>query len=812
MKLLKFIFVLLVTLGLIYLLSNPIDQKPRAIPPIGKLLNPFTGFWNNGETVNNFKDQAYQFKELQEKAEVVYDEQLIPHIFAQNLQDALFIQGYITAKHRLWQMDISTRATSGRLSEVMGVGEDNALLERDKLQRRKGLVFAAENALKGWEKHPDDLKNLNSYTAGVNAYISSLKPKDYPIEFKLLDYKPEPWTNLKSAIFTKSMAQSLCMREDDLEATNALSVFGQETFDFLYPEQNPKQSPIIPAGTPWDFEPVDIPEEKPILMGLYDHKPHAKPSPFLGSNNWAVDGTKTASGKPILCSDPHLQMTLPSVWFELQITTPGSSSYGVSLPGFPGIVIGFNNQISWGMTNVGHDVTDYYKIAWADDKRTKYIVDDQIKDIRFKYETYKLKGGKTVIDTVRYTEWGPIIYEDKGHPQKDLAFRWLGHVGGPNEINVFRKFHHAKNFDDYYEAVQDFLIPPQNIVFASNNGDVALKVQGKFPLKHPSQGRFIQDGSNSANAWHGFIPAAHNPQIKNPERGYVSSANQHSTDSSYPYYYLGGFEDYRGRALNMFLDSMTNINAKDMMSLQTNTFSLKAADALPALLSMLEKEPEDATEKSILEGLKNWDFYYTKESLAPVVFDHWFTEFYKLTWDEIYHKEDSLGIELLLPESWRTIALLVDEPEHAFFDIKNTEALETAQDVAQASFKIALKKGKEHLSDDQSFNLSLYKDTKVPHLGRIPAFSSEALDVGGDGSTLNAIRGTAGPSWRMVVEMGDEVKAYGVYPGGQSGNPGSPFYDNMLEYWATGQYYEKLFLKTPEEQADKILYKETYSK
>lgn len=806
MKWIKFLIALLFSIGLVYLLNNPITKGKDTIPPLGKLLNPFTGFWKNGEAQNAFKDQTYDFDGLSAPVEVVYDQQMVPHIFAQNLKDAFFVQGYIIAKHRLWQMDVATRAVSGRLSEIMGPG----VLERDQLQRRKGLVYAAENTLKGWKQFKTDFANLESYTAGVNAYINSLSPAEYPLEFKLLNYKPEPWTNLKSALFTKSMAQSLCSREYDLESTNALAVFGQETFDFLYPQQNPKQSPIIPEGTPWDFTPVAIPEKQPVLMGLFEHQPYPKPSPFLGSNNWAVAGSKTKSGHAILCNDPHLGMTLPATWYEIQINTPEGSSYGVALPGLPGIVIGFNEKISWGMTNVGHDVLDYYRILWTNNSRTQYIIDDKIKDIRFRIEKYLVKGQESVTDTVRYTDWGPIVYEQKDHPMKDLAMRWLGHDGGHNELSVFRKLHAAGSFDDYYEAVQEFLVPPQNIVFASQSGDIALKVQGKFPLKQISQGRFIQDGSNSANGWHGFIPSEHNPQVKNPERAYVSSANQHSTDPTYPYYYLGGFEDYRGRTLNKLLDSMSNITVEDMMALQNNNYSYKAADALPAMLAQLDWQPGDDTERKIYEGLKNWNFHYDKELLAPVAFSFWFSEFYKETWDEITSLEDSLKIDLLSPESWRTIALLDSMPEHAFFDNKKTPQRETAKEIATQSFLKALEQLKEKLKDDPDYNLAKHKNTRVPHLGRIDAFGSMPLTVGGDGTALNAIRGTHGPSWRMIVEMSDPVKAYGVYPGGQSGNPGSPYYDDMLEYWEQGKYYEKLLLKTPEDRADQLLFKETF--
>ncbi len=808
MRILKFVLVLLFTSSFIFFLNHPIKKEPRNIPAIGKLLNPFSGFWNNAEPYHAESDASFNFPQLSAPVKVVYDDILVPHIFADNLSDACFVQGFIHAKYRLWQMDIATRATSGRLSEVMGP----TTIKRDKMQRRKGLVFAAENTLKVWEASPEDFKNLQSYTEGVNAYINQLAESDYPIEFKLLDYKPEAWTNLKSAIFIKSMAETLCSREDDLESTNALNAFGKEIYDFLYPDLNPKQSPIIPAETEWTFDPLEIPEDSTSLLGIYQHDPFEKPAPFIGSNNWAVAGSKTKSGNPILCNDPHLRLTLPAIWYELQITTPEGSSYGVSLPGTPGIIIGFNEYISYGMTNVGHDVLDYYKIQWTNTDRSSYLLDGEQKPVRLKIETIKVKDQADIIDTVRYTEWGPVLYEDPKHPMKDLAMRWIAHDGGANELSVFRKINKAKNFEDYYDAVQGFEAPAQNIVFACTDGDIGLKVQGKFPLKRAGQGRFIRDGSSSSNGWLGFIPKDQNPQSRNPARGFVSSANQHSTAPDYPYYYHGGFEDYRGRALNDFLEKMDNITVEDMMALQGNTFSQKAADALPLLLAQSNYVPQGELEQSLLQELINWDYYFSKDSRAPILFTYWYDEFFEMTWDEIRAKRETLNAHIPYPEDWRTIALLEEDPEHVFFDMQSTHPQrETAKEIATAAFATAIKDLKTQIERDPDFNLSKYKQSSVPHLGRIDPFGSSSLNVGGDGSALNAIKGKNGPSWRMIVEMGTPVKAYGVYPGGQSGNPGSPFYDNMISHWENGRYYEKHFIKSPEALGEQTLFTETFS-
>ena len=326
MPIARFLFSLLITIGFCFVLNTSFKgSKGNNIPPVGKLLSPFHGFWQNANAVDNHSDTTIDLELIEKGVTIKYDDRMVPHIFAKNKMEAIFAQGYVTAKDRLWQMDISTRSVSGRLSEIMGP----KMLERDKLQRRKGMVFAAKNAVEGWKKSPENFKLLQSYAAGVNAYIESLSPSDYPIEYKLLDYEPEYWTPLKTAFFTKAMAASLCARESDLENTNALEIFGKEMFDFLYPQHNQKESPIIPESVEYNFTtPNSIDEkvdESESRIGFIPHQPLPKPPPFLGSNNWAVTGSKTASGNPILCSDPHLLLNLPSTWYEVQLHFPGTN-------------------------------------------------------------------------------------------------------------------------------------------------------------------------------------------------------------------------------------------------------------------------------------------------------------------------------------------------------------------------------------------------------------------------------------------------------------------------------------------------------
>ena len=773
-------------------------------------MDPFSGFWKNAEPTEGVSVQAVKdLKGLKGEVDVYYDERRVPHIFSDQLMDALFVQGYVTASNRLFQMDVTVRAAGGRLSEVLG----ERTLKQDRLQRRRGMIYGAENTLANWKSDDKGYKMIEAYCEGVNAYIDQLQYADYPIEFKLLNYAPERWTPLKSALLMKSMAQMLCSRENDLESSNALKLFGRDAFDFLYPEYNPDEVPIIPKEVNWDHIQTNTlsSQKTSSPIDYIQHRSLPKPPESLGSNNWAVAGSKTQSGVPILCNDPHLKLTLPSVWFEVQLNTEEFNVYGVSLPGFPGVVIGFNEHIAWGMTNVSHDVMDWYTIDWIDPGKTKYRLDGKERSASFRVEKIYLKGQEEpIIDSVRYTTWGPVVY-DTDSEYADMAMNWIAHQGYGNESKVFYHLNQAQNYEEFKAAAQYFAVPAQNLVFASKKGSIAMQVQGKFPLRRVEQGRFVQNGNTSANQWQGYIPQEHNPAVLNPASGFVASANQRSTAEDYPYYYTGGFADYRGRILARKLSEMQEVSVKDMMALQNDEYALKAEEALPTLLNMVEEENWEEEEGNWLSRLRQWNYIYNREATAPILFDEWIRGFYKQTWDEFDGIRDS--IDILMPETWKTISMMINLPENQYFDIQTTPEKETAKHIAIISFKEAFEKivrwKKEH--PQTTLNWENYKKDRVMHIARLPAFSSEELPVGGDRHVLNAIRWGAGPSWRMIVELGEEVKAFGVYPGGQSGNPGSPFYDNMIDSWSKGEYYELNLMKERPKEGEEIL-KQKFSK
>lgn len=785
----KFWGVLLLTLGLTLFLQTH-HPLGTSLPALGRLMSPFQGFWQQAEPRGAMPEMALTDAALKAPVEVVFDDRRVPHVFAENETDAVFVQGYVTASFRLWQMDLATRAVAGRLAEVLG----EQALENDLRQRRKGILVAAEATLAALQTSPEEKEILEAYAAGVNAFIEQLQPRDYPLEFKLLGYRPEAWTPLKTILFFKNMAETLCSRNEDVPSSNTLALLGESLFSDLFPEYNPQQSPVIPVGTPWDFQPVTVEAKDSVsspMIGFFDGGPDLpQPPPFLGSNNWAVSGTKTASGYPILCNDPHLQLSLPSIWFEIQLHTPQSNVYGVSLPGVPGVIIGFNEFVAWGMTNVGHDVLDWYAIKWLDAAKTQYAYDGGSLPVTYQIEEIRVRGKATVVDSVKYTVWGPIVEQREGEPYQDLARHWLANDLPEKrdfyEVGAFQRLNQSRNYADYRAALLGYDAPAQNFVFASNEGDVAITVNGHFPLRRREQGRFVQDGSSSANAWAGFIPRDQVPAVKNPPRGFVASANQHSTDPSYPYYYLGGFDDYRGRIINRTLDSLKQVTIADMMALQANSQSIKAEEAVPLLLAMTPQQGLSPEERMLLDLLAKWDYRFTHQSQAPIAFQAVFDSAYQLTFDELLPLADSLPV--LAPEAWRFIALLKDTPDHLLFDRQQTPVREKASDILLLGLQQAARAWVTPLREGLTW--AEVNKSSVNHLLRLPAFSSGLLDTDGYADAPNAVRGTHGPSWRMIVALGPNRQAYGVFPGGQSGNPGSFFYDNMISQWVAGEYNE----------------------
>lgn len=804
---LKALFCLILPVILAYVMNT----RFGSIPPLLKFLDPFNGFWQNAEKMKAAPLSKLKLKGTTGQVDILFDDRMIPHVFAKNDHDLYYAQGYVTAMHRLWQMEFQTRYAAGRLSEVVG----SKALELDRYQRRMGMVYGAEQSLAGMMADPLSKEMIQAYTDGINAYIHSLNAGSLPLEYKILDYKPEDWTTLKCALLLKQMSAVLAMGSDEFYMTNILKKFGPEVTADLFPDYPFREDPIIPVGTQWNFTPQPVPRQPASFTAMTGGDIRTRQlEDGIGSNNWAVSGKKTLSGYPILANDPHLNLTLPSIWYQIQLCAPGINAYGVSLPGAPGITIGFNQQIAWGVTNVAADVLDFYQIRFKDNSHQQYWYNGQWRNTSSRLEKINVRGGRSETDTVYYTHHGPVVYFHKPEKPEMVAqmarsiptgdaLRWIAHDRS-DELMTFYYLNRARNYHDYRKALTYYTAPAQNFIFASASNDIAITANGKFPLKWKDQGKFILDGSAPDNDWQGWIPMAQNPTVKNPDRNFVSSANQSSTDPSYPYYINWEFGSYeRGKRINDRLKEMNHITADSMSIMQSDNYSILAANLLPALLSRIDQGKLNATQKEAADLLTRWDRHYHSDAIAASIFDLWSKNLFFDIWDDEF---TIAGIPMRYPSRDRTVEMILKDPGAKWFDNIHTPVKETLADLANQALKNACDTlEKRYGPIGGQWKWANVKHTHVPHLAGIPGMGSATLMTGGGKSTINALGETNGPSWRMVVELGKNPKGHGVFPGGQSGNPGSPFYDNMINTWAEGKLYDLYLLSSPEDQREKMI-------
>lgn len=781
MRAFRAVIPLIITIIVVFLLDRPLGKLPAP----GRLLDPMNGCWVSAEATDKDFNADLNLPGLKEPASVWFDKDLKAHIRAKNDHDIYYMQGYVHAYFRLWQMDLQTRAAGGRISEILG----EKALEFDRMQRRKGMVYGAEQSLSAMEEEPHTRQMMDAYTQGINAYISNLSEKDYPLEYKLMDFKPEPWSNIKSALLLKYMADDLTGYTEDLQLTLLKDALSPEIFELLYPGRDTSSSTVIPKGTVHEkpvFGRPDVPEGD-IWGHLTNADFEKEDNEGKGSNNWAVSGSRTQSGVPILCNDPHLGLNLPSLWFEVQLQAPGLNVYGASLPGAPGVVIGFTDSISWGFTNNYRDVKDFYTIEMVNGKEDKYMFAGRKATFNRRIEHIDIKGGGSFDDTVLFSVHGPLVYDQHFHGKeqitKPLALAWMAHRPS-NELYAIYMLNRAKNYTSFVNAIMSFHCPAQNMVYADKAGNIALWGQGQFINKWKDQGRYVMNGAINSTRWGAEIPTMQNPHVFNPEQGFVSSANQTVTDTTYPYWYNGYFYELRAWRINQQLAGMNNVSVADMFKLQQDTYSILASATLPILLRNLSVKEDEH-----IAALRKWNYELSADSKPASVFQLWWYYFYNDVWEEVNKK-----VKLALPpSSERTMQMLVSSS--AYFE--NLPA------TVNKSYKEAIDSlGRMPGTGEEWYKV---KNTTVGHLAKLAAFSYSGLEVGGWGNVVNAVKTNHGPSWKMVVQMSAETEAYGVYPGGQSGNPGSKYYGSFIDKWAKGEYNKLIFLADNDKQDSKEL-------
>lgn len=883
-KSVRLLAVALLHLALLWGWVALLDGKRGPLPPVGRFVSPFEGFWRNGEPLSDtaasrhgsHRGEEVVLEGLTATVVAEYDHRGVPHLFAPDLHALFFAQGYVTARDRLWQMDIQSRAGLGRLAEVMGPG----LLGFDRERRRFGLPASARAALEVALRDSLTRVALEGYSAGVNAWITSLKRSGYPLEFKLLDYAPEPWTPLKSLALVKNMQWTLSRDREDVGLARVLDSLGAGFFSRYYPLRHPGTEPVFPrdilpgprhdsaehgsqtagvgggrrgatinqgrARAPKGAEPsvADLPG--PLA---------SRPDPGSGSNNFAIARARTREGAPLLANDPHLDLTLPSLWYEIQLKSGDLNAYGVSIVGLPGIVSGFSASTAWGFTNGMNDVFDWLELRFRGDSLDHYLWRGRWHPVRRVIDTIAVRGRDPVIDTQLWTHVGPVPVHGArpeavtfGEAVPPLhALQWTA-LHPSNELGAFLRLLTARSVPGFRRALRGLETPAQNAVFA-NRTDIALGHFGRVPLKRMGQGRLPARGTVSPTEWRAYLPASELPFAVNPARGWLASANQELTDAEDPRYFGSGFyPPERAQRLHRLLVSDGEATLSSAWEIMRDDYSRLAARALPLLLRHLppgyklpdvvdsahtddslarqdeleseieadtfaspEAQAEAAAARLALEEsrravavLQAWDYRYATAAVAPALFDAWWSAFCARVWiDEL--RGDT--VKYPLPPRSVTLALLAQDSLSAAFDDVRTAARESAGDIARAAFAVALdsvraRRAGLRLPADSALTWGRARPVSIPHLLRLGPLGMQGLEVNGCRECVNAQKTSHGPSWRMAVQTGRRPEAWGIYPGGQSGNPGSPRYAAFVKDWAEGRGYRLLLLKWPLEIPD----------
>ena len=785
----------IVGIGLSFLIILLLNNTAVFSVPLGKLLNPFSGYATLIKS-DELPMGNMIFQGLIDTVNIKWDDLRIPHIQAKNELDLYFMQGYVMAFERLWQMEFQTHAAAGRISEIIGPDA----LDYDRFQRRIGMVYGAQKTLNAVQKNQKTHQLLQAFTNGINHYISSLSKDEYPLEYKLLDYQPELWTPLKTSLLLKSMAWMLTDRVTDLEYTKILNDYGIETINELFPIARYNNQPIIPYDNSFDFIPLKQKSPEKIYKSKnYKINTSVNANSSLGSNNWVINGNRTLNKYPILANDPHLNLSLPSIWYLMHLQCPTINVMGVTIPGAPGIIIGFNDNISWGVTNGYDDSMDWFDIQFYNSEKENYKYDNQWLKTNYIVENIYIKDSQVFNDTIIYTHHGPVVWDDKYQTADlktmkenvGLALHWTAHDES-NELLTFYLLNKASNYDEFKESLTHYVCPGQNFIYSDINNNIGLFHSGKSPIKWERQGMFISDGTNKIYDWNNYIPFNHRPNVLNPRKGYLSSANQNPTNKNYPYYLSEYFApSYRASQINIRLDTLYKATIDDMMDIQLDNTSLIAKNILPKLLELVVITEDNVDGMKWLEILNQWDYQYDNMSLASTFFENWRMEIEKNTW------LDDFGNELdkyIWPGIDKLEELILNNPNSKWFDNKNTDNIENLIDICNLSYNNVVNKLSQHI-DDKYSNLEWgnYRGTDIVHLAKIEEFSKLNLNTSGAEDIINATRKNEGPSWRYVIEMDKPYKIKGIYPGGQSGYPGSIYYDNFVQDWVDGKYYDLIF-------------------
>ena len=716
---------------------------------------------------------------LEASVEVMRDRWGIPHIYAQHDRDLFFAQGFVHAQDRLWQMEFNRRVAGGRLSEIFGT----TTLDTDRFLRTVGLRRAAEAEAAQLDEETKGV--LDAYAAGVNAFITSRRGR-LPLEFALLRFAPDPWSAADSVAFAKLMAWTLSGNwESEILRAHLLSRFGEAGLERLMPPYPAEMPVIVPEGA--DYRPFR--SAAALRLAAY-----APVRTGLGSNNWVVAGTRTTTGTPLLANDPHLEAAMPSIWYEMHLSSEGFHVTGATFAGTPGVIIGHNERIAWGVTNAGPDVQDLYLERFDPNDPSLYEFRGQWERATVVDEQIAVKGRRDPVTLpVRITRHGPILNGVVDGLDAFVALRWTALDPG-SIVSAVLRLDRAGDWSEFREALKRWTVPAQNFVYADRDGNIGYQLPGRIPVRAKGTGLVPVPGWTGEYEWIGEIPFDELPSSFNPERGYIITANNRIIPEGYGHFIAAEWDPgFRAQRIESMLIAQPKVSPELAADIQLDYTSLPAQAVLRALEDVQISEEPAA---SLLAELRAWDGVLAGESRAAAIYEAFRVSLPALLF------EDALGPDMFKryldrSDAWTlTIIRLLTEPSSPWWGRDGRDAVVTRA-LAKADETLTQRLG----SDRSRWTWGRLHVMRFEHpIGRVPAlgriFNATAPPTGGDAFTVNnggfsvkTLRQVVVASYRQILDVGDWDQSMAIHTTGQSGLPFHRHYRDFVEPWATGQYH-----------------------
>lgn len=746
-------------------------------------------------------DATIKLKHLKDKVVIRRDAHAIPHIIAKNEEDLYRATGYVLAQDRLWQMDLLRRVTTGRLSEIFG----KDLSKADHLMRALQIPVKTKAVIEKTDKNI--LSALEAFADGINQYIENNGSK-LPPEFTILGYEPEPWKIEHSVNLIGYMAWDLTMSwGSEISLYKILQKVDSTKFQELIPDMINHKTHIYSKNDNNDSE-LEIKQELALVnkkieeLGL---------DIFMGSNNWAVSGKKSTTGKPILANDMHLGLFAPGIWYQAHQYIEGRLNVtGLILPGAPFIIDGHNNDIAWGMTNIMIDDMDFYQETINPDNTNQYLLDGKWVDMKIKREVIKTSEGDTIEKFIKFTHRGPIISQLKNIKGKAISMRWIGNDYS-DELKAIYKLNKAKNWDDFKSALRSFTSLGQNIIYADKQGNIGMYTATKIPIREGNPW-LIYPGNTRKYDWKAFVEFDSLPHAYNPECGYLASANCKTTDDNYPYYISKWFDlPYRMDRIKEMLEAKEKLSVNDFKQMLGDHKSKLAEEMHTKLVEQISKlKGLNKRQQKAVDIFKNWDGVYTTESVAASIFEYFYICFTKnIVYDELGNElfndfiTQKILVRNLVKKFW-------DNPQSEWWDNVNTEnKKEDFTYIVQKSFTDALDSLKTKygsIPDNWKWGLMHTLTLKHP-LGKVDvlnfAFNLNRgpYQVGGSFHTVspfaydfnNLFEVKHGASHKHIFSTANWNNSLTVIPTGISGIPASQYYCDQTEMYLNNEFHNDYF-------------------